>query len=114
MQLLIQRGADLKRDWEDETPLHWAGKEGRNAVIRVLLENGMDINIRSRCLRDTALHRACIFGHESTVRLLLEQGAATTIKDEAGHTPHDIVTVMRLDKHIQGLLKSAEEKALVY
>ena len=52
--------------------------------MKVLLENGADINARAGYYQ-TALIAACDSGHEQIVKLLLEKGAETDVRgDEIG------------------------------
>ena len=44
---LITAGADLEtRDKDNNTPLHISAQKGHESVVRVLLQHGIDINIR--------------------------------------------------------------------
>jgi len=53
------------------TPLHCRARKGRNAVARVLLERGIDLEARD-VLGWMALHWAAHNGHATTLQLLLE------------------------------------------
>lgn len=71
VQLLLERGvgADITDDASCRTPLHLATRNGHEAVVRVLLERGADINAKDVDGR-TALHFAAEQGHEAIVRFL--------------------------------------------
>ena len=56
------------------TALIWAASGGYEAIVRLLLEKGADIETKDT-LQQTALMHAVIGGHEAIVRLLLEKGA---------------------------------------
>jgi ankyrin repeat protein len=56
------------------TPLHIASYSGHDEAVRMLLENGAEINFTNE-LGDTALFNAVRGGHVTTVLLLLEHGA---------------------------------------
>lgn len=59
------------RGW---TPLHVASEKGHHGMVRVLVENGA--NLEQRDLEGlTALHHASIAGREAAVKLLLDMGA---------------------------------------
>ncbi len=83
MQVLLKHGAmtDLA------TGLN-AVIEGQEALIRVFLQAGWEVNQRDD-VGDTALHLACLEGHAAIVQLLL--GAAATVDvdavNDAGDTP---------------------------
>ena len=60
------------------TPLQIAVHKGNEAVVRLLLDHGADMNQRS--VHASTLDYAVEEGHESIVRLLLERGAKVTIE----------------------------------
>lgn len=68
----------------------WACEFGQTEVVRLLLENGMDVAARLKHHGQTGLHWAAGGGHVDTVRLLLSYGAPVTVEDETwGGTPID-------------------------
>jgi ankyrin repeat protein len=71
-----------------ETPLSWAAKGGREAVVKLLLETGkVDVNKTDLYKERTALSYAAEGGHEAVVRLLLETvGVDVENKDTFGQT----------------------------
>ena len=60
------------------TPLQIAAHKGNEAVVRLLLDHGANVNQRS--VHASTLDYAVEEGHESIVRLLLETGAKVTSK----------------------------------
>ena len=71
------------------TPLTWAAQEGHEAVVKLLIDSGADVNAKRRrnrsyrCdhnLEETALTRAVKSGHEGVVQLLLDGGADVNLK----------------------------------
>ena len=60
------------------TPLQIAAHKGNEAVVRLLLDHGANINQRS--VHASTLDYAVEEGHEPIVRLLLERGAKVTIE----------------------------------
>ena len=68
------------------SPLHLAAGSGHDALARLLISRGADVNARARdgC---TPLHLAAGGGHESTVKLLLEHNADRRAKNKEFLTP---------------------------
>jgi ankyrin repeat protein len=97
---LVEGGADLNAKDEDPrrsavrifgwiplhvaigwTPLHIAAIMGHEAVTRVLVEGGADLNCKDYLLQRTPLHIAAMKGHEAVTRALVEGGADLNCKD---------------------------------
>ena len=65
----------MKGRRDGKTPLHWAARNGRVAVVRMLIEDyGVPPDIPSAD-GSTPLHLACYTGQKDCVDLLLELGA---------------------------------------
>ena len=70
--------------------IHLAAENGHTAMLRVMVEKGLDVNLTQDEPGDagaTALHCACAFGHEDAVKLLMDAGADDTMKNLKGETP---------------------------
>jgi hypothetical protein len=64
------------------TPLMCAVEKGNIEIVKLLIENGADVNIKSG--RGTALHIAVEYGYPDIVRLLLDKGAEVSIVGSPG------------------------------
>ena len=102
---LLHHGADVNYSGETgETALHSAlAKAGRpyySYVVRLLLENGAQVNAKTKpgfetgaFMRDvrtrgeTPLHRAAAYADIDTIQLLLDHGADKEAKDAHGSSP---------------------------
>ena len=103
---LIKHGADVNFTLQDtgETPLHSAlCKAGRPSflyVLRLLVENGANVNARTipnretggfmrdvRTKGETPLHRAAAYGDEEMISYLIENGADREARDANGDSP---------------------------
>ena len=106
VDFLIKHGADVNHALPDtgETPLHSAlCKAGRPYflyVIKLLIENGADVNAKTipgketggfmrdvRTKGETPLHRAAAYGDEAMIQYLLEHGADKEARDTQGDSP---------------------------
>jgi hypothetical protein len=85
-QLLLADGAHvMAKDSEGQTALHWAAYNGREEVVRLLLERSdLDVNWKDHRKR-TALHLAAMAGHEQVVRQLLTRSDINS-KDDSDKT----------------------------
>ena len=70
------------------TMLAIAALMGHTDVVALLLEQGADVNARSRD-GGTALHTAAFLGRAETVKLLLDKGADTTLRNNMNSTAID-------------------------
>ncbi len=93
VELLIAKGADLNarmtggKGWRGGvTPLHLAAIAGRTEIVRLLLIEGAEIDVKSD-QGQTPLHAACLLGWKETVALLIAKGAAINAKDNQEKTP---------------------------
>jgi ankyrin repeat protein len=108
LQCLIAHEANVNQPAGDDgrTALHvaagWGYKgNGSLAVIRLLLENGADLNARDK-RRQTPLHWAVQEGSRDAVELLLRGGADRSCVDTDGKLPLDYSE----DERITALLKA--------
>lgn len=72
------------------TPLHLAAIRGHTAIVRALINAGVDKNVKDFD-ENTPLHYASEFGHfECIIYLVKEAEADCTLKNKFGYTPSDI------------------------
>ena len=62
---------------DDEAALFLAAENGHKEVVKLLIEEGADVNAQGGCYGN-ALQAASAGGHEAVVRLLLDRGAITS------------------------------------
>ncbi len=68
-----------------DTPLHSAVQWGHNAIVKMLLSNGAEVDTENS-FGQWSLHYACVFRHEDIVRMLLDHGAEINAQDNDGNT----------------------------
>lgn len=109
VQLLVQQGANIHhKDAFDRGMLHSAAVNGREEILRILLELNRDLDVNAQDINGkTTLHDAARFGYYSTIETLLEFGGNPSIKDKDGRTP---LRVARENswQNIFDLLKTAQ------
>jgi ankyrin repeat protein len=93
LQELLAAGGIFWKDDCGRTLLHYAALHNNVEVVRLLIENGADINARDKW-KDTPLHYALpLFeGGLEAARLLIEAGADVSAQGRYGDTPlHHVV-----------------------
>lgn len=70
----------FQRDDHGFSPLHWACREGRSAVVEMLIMRGARINVMNRG-DDTPLHLAASHGHRDIVQKVCTKPSITHITD---------------------------------
>jgi len=92
---LVDKGANVNaRDDRGLTALWFALREGKEAVIKVLLDKGADVNMVAGKAGLTPLMEAVAMGCPSIVKILLENGAEVNAKKN-GVTALDIAKTSR-------------------
>lgn len=73
---------------EGYTPLHFAAKHGRTDILRLLLDAGATVNIKTYKYLYTPLHLACMYQKLESVKELLKCGECNVdVQDARGNTP---------------------------
>ena len=120
LQLLRERGADLRaRNRGGEMAIHLAALNGHVNVIRMMLDSGVEVDIRDPGWNETALHKAASQDQERATHLLLENGADPRAVNKLGRDvlQHTMAVqengnpeIMRLLKERLDVLRTIDEK----
>ncbi|MBQ8124726.1 MAG: ankyrin repeat domain-containing protein [Kiritimatiellae bacterium] len=81
-----------------------AAAYGTAAEVRVMLDSGIDVNVRNEGSRETALMTAAGGGNIDTVKLLVERGADVGAKSFEGGTALLVAIEQRRDEVVEYLL----------
>jgi ankyrin repeat protein len=106
-----EKGADVesKEGFYNQTPLSYAAQHGHEAVVKLLLEKGADVECRSNGSA-TPLFWAVETGREAVVKLLLEKGAnMESTEGFYGQTPLSLAA-RGAQKWHEGVMKLLLEK----
>jgi uncharacterized protein len=81
------------RGFDGDYPIHIAAMEGNPEEIKLLLDNGADIEAKGE--NDfTPLHSAVEFGRVDNVKFLLKSGASIISKNTFGQTPVRLANIL--------------------
>jgi ankyrin repeat protein len=84
---LIEVGGNVNIiDTNGMTPLIWAAGIGNPESVRLLIENGADVNISEIHQKETALMRAARIAQPQTMAFILEASPDLEMKNALGHT----------------------------
>lgn len=72
-------------------PIHYAVGLVEVEITKLLVNNGVKINVTDKKNGDTPLHIAAKYERVDTIQLLLEKGADTKIRNKNGQTFVDII-----------------------
>ncbi|KAK2790832.1 hypothetical protein FQN53_008656 [Emmonsiellopsis sp. PD_33] len=104
-----------------QAPLSQASCLGHEAITRLLLDRGAEIDHRDTH-NQSPLSHASFRGHESTVRLLLDRGAEVDTLDFCGCTPlihaltggHEAIALLLLDQGANAHFKDKRGRNLIF
>jgi ankyrin repeat protein len=86
-QPLLASGANpASRDFEFNTPLHYAANSGSNSKVTLLLGQNVKVNAQNK-RGETPLHLAIKASSPELITTLVNAGANPNIKDATGETP---------------------------
>ena len=71
---------------DGSTALMWAAVHGKSDIVKMLLEKGVEVNVKENKMGFTALMFAAMQEHADVVKLLLEKGAELAVIDNNGKT----------------------------
>lgn len=86
IRLLLGKGPDLEGMQRKTGLIHRLVQEGKDSLIKLLLDHGLDVDSRDEHGR-TALHVAVMFGRSAVLRALVKRGATVHVEDNEGLTP---------------------------
>ena len=88
VESLVDSGADINAaNASGQTPLHLAAANGDTGMVRVLLEDGAELDVPDSGEGLSALHVAAQCGHEQVVDLLVRYGADLEARTLHQQTP---------------------------
>jgi len=101
LEALLQFGASLGEvDGSGRTAVHWAIREERATVLKVLIRAGAGLNGQSHD-EQSVLHYAAMYGNQKTIAVLREAepvGLNVNHRDKYGYTPEDCLTLRKSGK----------------
>ena len=86
VKLLLQQGANPNLENDYNLPLHWAADKRHGKIVRLLLDNGAEVNAANK-KGTSALHFAVRSESTDIVRDLLKKSANPNQENPVGETP---------------------------
>lgn len=87
----LNENAINELDEEGLAPLHYAAKINCIGLVRFLITNECQINIKTK-LNQTAMHFSCRNSNKTIISLLISNGASIIMQDNDGDTPLHILS----------------------
>ena len=72
---------------KEGTRMDKTGETGEENTVRLLLENGCDLNLQTTTYEETPLHLAAKFARADAAKQILQCGANPNVRDSKGRTP---------------------------
>ncbi|KAK1242838.1 hypothetical protein MKX08_005650 [Trichoderma sp. CBMAI-0020] len=112
VELLLRKGADMNVIFFTRygptgyKPLHVAAKYGQGKIVKLLLDNGVDIDTQAEEPKQhyAPLHVAAKRGQMEIVKLLLDRGANVDAKFSTGKTPLHVAIKFDQEEIVELLL----------
>ncbi|ETW83638.1 hypothetical protein HETIRDRAFT_471894 [Heterobasidion irregulare TC 32-1] len=109
VQNLLAKGAEVNGESWNGSALNLASARGHGEIVRLLLENEADMNMRSGEGQNSALQVASLAGHEVTVRLLLKKGADVNLLGGLFNSALHAASMEGHDRVVRILLENGAE-----
>ncbi|XP_053596442.1 ankyrin repeat and SOCS box protein 3-like [Microplitis demolitor] len=109
-KLLLKRKFEIKNqsNRSANTPLHYAAKLGDLKLVKLLIRNGMDTNVRGK-FGITPLHVTAIYNKYQIMEYLIQNGAILSLECTEGilkgYTPLHVATELNFHKCVRLLIK---------
>jgi ankyrin repeat protein len=94
-EYLVSKGADInvnESNHLDFTPVTWATRNGNKEMVEMFLENGANLQYRTR-LGESYLHFAALFDRKELAEFFIERGIEINTAKNGGLTPMHIAVV---------------------
>ena len=92
----------------DATPLHVAAEADFVPCIEFLLNEGADVDARTRATHETPLHKAGKAGAVQAAKVLVSRGASVVARDNSRRTAYEVSTNLALRQFLLPLQMRAE------
>lgn len=89
------------------TPLHYAAKHGHYDCIKLLIDNGADVNVESN--ENTPLQYALYYNHIECIIILIKNGADPNVTYGCGQTPLHYVSSNGNNEYIKLFLEKGAD-----
>ena len=110
VKLLINAGADVNKEDDGYTALHFATDMGHTEIVKLLINAGADVNIKDGpAYGRTPLHYATYKGYTEIVQLLIDAGVNVNIKDGHGRTPLHMASNMEHKEIVKLLIEAGAD-----
>jgi ankyrin repeat protein len=111
---LISTGANL--DWKNElyddwTILHYSIFYNRIDIAKVLIDAGMDVNIKNK-LNDTPLHFASYYNRNEIVKMLIDADSDINAQEDSGKTALHLAINNDNTQIVQMLIAAGGDKSI--